>query len=175
MLFAPMATLWALMGMSPKMTPCEIAPLPIDPAVFNAMKNVQFFTQGVGEHSTIVETVLFKNGDILRIGASPNSCSPIHIIYARYWTYHPVSQDDSLKKSTFVTDLLFPTLEAEEIDLSMKESLRSWKVGAWDFEGQIGNHLNWSLIMDHPLKMDGMGQTISIQYVLPMRGNEHSP
>jgi hypothetical protein len=171
MVFAATAVLWALMGAEPSIPPCKVRPLPVDMARLHAMKDVQAVN---GDESTSVVTVLFSNGDVLRLGANDSGCTSGLVISARFWSYNLIGESNAVQKATYVTDLIFSPQLAEQFDHSIQTSKLTTKPGQWYFDGPIEGGAVWWASVTTVSGLDGMGRSMSIGYTFPSGKEELS-
>ncbi len=164
MVFAAAAVLWALMGIEPSIPPCTPGPLPVDVARLHAMKDVQAVNS---DESTSVVTVLFSNGDVLRLGANDSGCTSGRVISARLWSYHFLGESNATQKAQYVTDLIFSPHVAEQIDRSIQSSKLTTKPGQWYFDGPTEGGAVWWASVTTVSGLDGMGRSVSIVYTFP--------
>jgi hypothetical protein len=164
MIFPATGILFALAGTLPALPPCVPRPFPVDPVKIQQMKDVD---KVVADAGASMVTVLFSNGDVLRLRAKPKECEgPGLMISASFWSYHAVIPHERVK---LVTDLILPPKMAEQIDRDIANSKDNWLAG-WGlrFEGKTEAGLLWVATMkDSPGTLSGMGRMVEIDYLFP--------
>jgi hypothetical protein len=144
--------------------------MPVDPTRFEGMENVRSV---VGDKAASIVTVLFKNGDVLRVGENPNGCTGGIVLTARFESYHRMSEDDSRQKLKYITDLMFSPTLARGLDHSIDGTQPKFVGGpTWSFDGKSPDRIGWWAYVSGVDHLDGMGQTISMGYVLPANVDE---
>lgn len=164
MIFASVVALWALMGTSESIPPCTPRVLPVDLGRLHATRDVQ--AVNVNETNSVV-TVLFQNGDVLRMRANDSGCTRGLQIYGRYWSDHLIDQANATQKAKYITDLIFSADLADKIDRSIQGSKLTIQHGQWYFDGPIQGDAVWFATLAIPFGLDGMGRTMSITYMFP--------
>jgi hypothetical protein len=159
MIFAATVAMWALMGIEPYVKPCIPRPLPVDPARIQAMKDVE---KVIADESNSTVTVLFRDGDVLRLKANPRQCSTAVILWARLWSYHPF---DDHEKAKFITDIMLPKPMAEEIDHAVDNTKEELAGRQFRFDGETRDKVIWSVNVPAAGNFDGMDHMIFVSYV----------
>lgn len=148
----------------PPIPACISRPLPVDPAKVQQMATVEGV---IADYSISMVTVLFKNGDVLRVKASPKQCRGPNLAFtASFWSYYPL---DAHQKAMFVTDLMLPKTMAKEVDQDVTSAKDDWIGGSGlRFQGKTKSQISWN-VSTHltPTWSDGMGQLIEINYWFP--------
>jgi hypothetical protein len=162
MIIATIAVLWALMGIEPVQPACKPRPLPVDPIRLQEMKGAE---KVISDESTSTVTVLFNNGDVLRLRANPSVCESRLVLSARLWTYRTI---DPYANSKSIAELLLPASISKEIDQSISGTKETWIPGhGFRLEGQTRSQIIWQVFESSPQGLDGMGEMIAISFLFP--------
>jgi hypothetical protein len=90
------------------------------------------------------------------------------VLTARFQSYHPMDTEDLPQKAKYITDLMFPAKMAEGLDHSIENS-QPKLIGnvTWGIDAKSRDRIGWWADLSDIDHGDGIGQTISMGYVLP--------
>jgi hypothetical protein len=146
-----------------KVTSCQTRPLPLDMARLRSIKQVQSV---VVDSSASVATLLFANGDVLRIGTM--GCVSA-LLSARLWVADRAFITDAtwIEKARFVTGLVLEPDQARQISDSLETpNMVRLLEGAMSIEGKVAGRTRYSMTVS-ARPTDNLGSSMSIVYFRP--------